>query len=359
MGTKIWERYFLKETLKTFLLFILCFYGLFVLIDYATHAASFHRTGLALHWQDIAFYYLLEFIKRMDVLIPFALLLSTIRTLTNLNVHNELVALMASGVKLKTLLRPFIYLALLFTMLLYLNTELFIPKALKEMKHMDNLRSIAKHKDRHNKTIHNLTLEDGSTLLFQNYDSIEEHFFDAYWIQSADEIYRIKFLYPYKEVAEGHFVDHLERSPAGAMSAKGSYEKTTFPKMKFNNATLFETLTTPDEQSYSELWPKIASLVESESEKQAQLVATFYFKLVMPWICLLAVIAPAPFCINFSRNQSFFFLYACSIFGLVAMYIIMDSALVLAERQVMLPAAAILVPFMGLMAFFGYRYIKK
>lgn len=356
MMIKIWERYFLKETLKTFCLFIFCFYGLFVLVDYASHAASFHRGTTSFQWKIIGFYYLLEFIKRLEVLVPFALLLATVKTLTTLNVHNELVALMTSGVKLKKLMRPFLLLGLFFTALLYLNTELLLPHVLKQIKHMDNARSLLKHKNRNSPIVRHLILEDGSTLLFQNYDSTTESFFDAYWIKSVDSIYRIKFLFPNKEQPYGQFVDQLKRVSSGELKLEDSYSEKSFPEIKFNKQTLFETITSPEEQSYSELWAKTPSIINPQSEKQSQLVTMYFYKLVMPWLCLLAVIGPMPYCIKFTRNLPLFYIYAWSIFGLVAFYIIMDAALVLGERQALSPTLAIWPIFGFFMIAAGWRY---
>lgn len=353
---KIWERYFLKETLKTFFLFIFCFYGLFVLIDYASHATSFHRGSTSFQWKVIGFYYLLEFIKRLEVLVPFALLLATVKTLTTMNIHNELVALMTSGVKLKRLMRPFLLLGLSFTALLYLNTEVLLPQVLKEIKHMDNARSLLKHKNRNQPLVRHLILEDGSTLLFQNYDSTSKHFFDAYWIPSVDSIYRIKFLFPYADQPLGQFVDHLKRSKSGELKLEDSYTEKAFPEIQFNKQTLFETITSPDEQSYSELWAKTPSMIDPQSEKQSQLVSTYFYKLAMPWLAFLAVIGPMPYCVRFTRNLPLFYIYAWSIFGLVAFYIIMDAALVLGERQALSPILAIWPVFGLFMVTALWRY---
>jgi lipopolysaccharide export system permease protein len=354
--TKIFERYFIKQTLKIFFLIIFGFYSLYVLVDYATHIQHFHRGEF--RWQTVFFYYLFDFIKLLEVLVPFALLISTVKTITNLNVHNELVALLASGLKLKRLLRPFFFLGILFTTLLYLNTEIFLPKALKELKNFSAEKAIAKAKKLGSKPVLHLNLEDGSTFIFQDYNSKEQHFVDTYWIQSIDEIYRIKFLYPQKDIPEGHFVDHLTRDKTGQLIAKASYVQKSFSDMHFNKQTLFESITSAEEQSFTDLHSKIPSLSEIKSEKQAQLVTSFYYKLAMPWLALLAVIAPIPFCVRFTRHLPLFMIYAWSIFGLVAFYIIMNSSLVLGERQVIAPALAVWIPFGLSMGIFSYRYAR-
>lgn len=355
---KTWERFFLKQTLKTFFLFIFCFYSLYVLIDYATHLNHFHSSKTDFSFKVVLNYYLFDFVKHLEVLVPFAVLIATVKTITNLNVHNELVALLASGVKLKRLLRPFILLGIFFTTLLYLNTEIFLPKSIKELKSFSEEKAIAKAKNLGSKPVLHLNLEDSSTLIFQDYNSKEQHFVDTYWVRSIDEIYRIKFLYPESGEPKGEFVDHLIRDNLGQLVLKASYLSKSFPEMHFNKQTLFESITRPEEQSYTDLSNKIPSLNEIKSEKQAQLVTSFYYKLAMPWLALLAVIAPIPFCVKFTRHLPLFLIYAWSIFGLVAFYIVMNSSLVLGERQVLPPHLAIGIPFGLFMGVFGFRYVR-
>ncbi len=356
MIAKTWERYFIFQTLKTFFLFIFCFYTLFVLIDYTTHLNYFHSSTSTFQWKTVFLYYLFDFVKHIEILIPFAVLISTVKTLTNLNVHNELVALLASGLKLKRLLLPFILLSLFFTFLLYVNTEILLPNALKELKTFSIAKASASNKKSAKPILH-LSLEDGSTLIFQDYNSVEQHFTDSYWVRSIDDIYRIKFLYP-KAIAEGHFVDHLTRDHEGRLMNRASFEKITLNEMRFNKQTLFDSITSAEEQSFSDLQAKLPAFSEIKSEKQAQLVTNFYYKLAMPWLCLLTVIAPIPFCVRFTRHLPLFMIYAWSIFGLVAFYIVMNSGLILGERQVVSPAIAIFVPFGLFFGIFGLRYLR-
>jgi lipopolysaccharide export system permease protein len=83
-----------------------------VLIDYASHTSALphHQTQVKL--KELARYYLFTFSSRAEILIPFALLIALIKTLCTLNTRNELIALMASGIKLQTLVRPFFYVGL-------------------------------------------------------------------------------------------------------------------------------------------------------------------------------------------------------------------------------------------------------
>jgi len=356
--TTIWERYFLRETTKTLLLFIGGFYGLYVLIDYSVHSSSVHHHA-HFHWNQLTLYYLCEFVRRLDVMLPFALLIATVKTLFNLTLHHELVALMASGIKLKRLLRPFVQLGLFCVLLIYFNHELLLPKATKMLKRIESsYAKMRSKKKNHRPSVQYLTLEDGSTILFQRYDPSLNRFFDAYWVRSADDIYRIKYLYPEPEKPVGYFVDHLLRDVDGNLVIAQTSAEQSFPNIRLNKKRLINTISSPDEQSFSSLWEQIPLHQNLLSEKEAQVLSSFYFKLAMPWLCLLAIIAPAPFCVRFSRQLPVFFVYAFSIFGLVSFHLVMNAANVLGSRQVVAPFWAIWTPFAAFFGYFIWRYAK-
>lgn len=359
--SKIWERYFAWEFLKTVFTFLFCFYGLYILIDYSNHSTAFHHQQVKFHLGQVAYYYLWEFVRRLDVLLPFAILIGTIRTLCALNVHNELVALLSGGLSLQTLMRPFIFFGLIFTGLMYLNNEFVLPSALKDLKQIEDFRRSQKSKYNEIAAVQHLILEDNSTVIFQNYDSLSNRFFDAYWVRSIDDIYRIKYLYPQtaaSAIPEGLFVDHFQRNKKGELVVIETVEKMVLPGIRFNKKTLFDTITSPEEQSVTELLEKLPASQTIRSEKESQIISIFYQKLVLPWFCLLAVIGPAPLCIRFTRHFPVFFVYASSIFGLVAVYLATDAMVLLAKRQVFDPFWAIWGPFALVFSFLAYRFIK-
>lgn len=352
--TTIWERYFLRETVKVFMFFLLIFYSLYALIDYSNHAASFKNYQFSA--LDIIKFYAFEFVTRMDVLVPFALVISCVKTLCSLNTHNELVALMASGIKLKRLLFPFVVFGLILTALIYFNTEVLQPMASRYNTKLEHSRAKAKQKKYF--SIQKLHLEDNTTLLFQKYDETTKEFFDAYWMRSIDDIYRIKHLSSDKEQPIGKSVEHLQRDSAGLLVLSETFEEKSFPTMQFNKKELLDSITLPETHSLSELKEKLADQSSELSEKEACLLTTYYYKLALPWLCLLAVLAPAPFCIKFSRTLPVFLIYAVSLFGLVAFYLFMDAAVILAERQMCSPAVAIGFPFISFLLFFSWRFLR-
>lgn len=354
--TKIWARYFLRQMSLVFVLFLFGFYALYVLIDYSNHAGSFKHHHFSA--MDIVRFYGFEFITRMDVLVPFAILIAFIKTVSTCNTHNELVALMASGIPLKKLMQPFVAFAVLCTLLIYINTEILQPYVVKNHNQLEESRVKRKQKKYKHAFIQQIALKDGSSIVFQRYDTASQRFYDAYWIRNIDDIYRIKYLSPYTPEPMGESVEHLQRNAAGNLIMTESLPKKIFTDMSFDKKTLLETVSTPSELSILALKQKLPEPGRVLNQKEAQILTLYYYKLAFPWLCLLAVIAPAPFCTRFSRTLPVFFIYAGCIFALVAFYIILDAAVVLGERQVISPEMAIWMPFALTFSFFGYKFSR-
>lgn len=354
----IWERYFLKEFLKIFFLFLFCFYGLYILIDYASHTSALPHHHTQIDIKELARYYLYIFASRAEILIPFGLIIALIKTVLSLNTHQELVALLASGINLKTLMRPFIGVALFCVALLFLNEQFLLPSALKKLRHIEDA---SKHKKKHQKldiAVNHVILADGSLLLFQSYDSTKEQFFDSYWIRSTDDIYRIKYLSPYAIVPKGDFIDHLQRQANGELASVEAFDKRDLPDLHFNQKALESTLMDPEAISLTGLWKELPLQIDLKTEKDSKILTSFYWKIMIPWLCLLVIIATAPFCVKFSRQPPILLIYIGGIFGLVAFYLFMDASLVVAKRQVVEPFWAIGVPFLTVFGIFGWRYFK-
>lgn len=353
---KIWERYFIKEVSKVFLFFLLAFFGLYALLDYSSHSGSFQHYKFS--FVEILLFYLYDFVGQANVLVPLALLIAIVKTLCMLNTRNELSALLVSGIRLKQLMLPFLLFGVFLTFLLYLNAEYLQPRSHKYHKLFSTTRAKEKQRKNNHPHIQQITLEDGSTFLFQEYDPSLQQFFDAYWIRSIDDIYRIKYLQPDLMSPKGSSIERFSRNSDGALELSEHFEEAEFPELKFNKEALLDTVTSPDELAITTIRKKLPNEEQLLSEKNAKLLTTYHYKIAMPWLCLLAIIAPIPYCIRFTRSLPIFFIYALSLFGIVSVFIIMDAAVILGERQVIAPFIAIWSPLVVLYAYFGLKFAK-
>lgn len=352
----IWQRYFLKSLLKTFFLFLIIFYGIYVLIDYASHTGGSNYHHSRFSTLELVCHYACEFVLRAEILVPFGLLIACVKTLCQLNVQNELVALLAAGYSKRRLLQPFLGFAFLITAILYLNNELVIPLANNRIQSLNEKFSREKPLNEHKALIHHIVLEDGSTLLFKRYLKSLGRFEETLWIRSIDEVWRIGKLSTLKKIPQGEWIEILQRNSDQEMVVKEAVQSQAIKEMRFNKKRLMETITPPDELSLTELWQKLPK--EGLSEKQVRVLTAFYRKIAMPWLAFLALLGIAPFCMQFTRQLPVFLIYATSIFGLVAIYLTMNAATVLGERQIVQPAIAIFAPFTFFATVFILRFFR-
>lgn len=354
----LWQRYFLKSFFATFCFFLICFYGLYVLIDYATHTSSISSHHVQIALKDTFGYYFYLFAARAEILLPIAILIAFVKRITTLNSQQELAALMASGVSLKALLRPFLLFSCIIASLLLMNGEWVLPKALKRVRQLELSTKQQKKNLQTGEAVHHLLMEDGSLLLYQSYDPFEERFFDLFWIPSTDELYRIKYLYPLKEEPVGFYIDHIVRNTEGLLVQIEEMKESSFPRMRFNKQVLQSHLADPEFLPLSELAQKRIAVSFPLDEKEIRMATAFYWKLLTPFFCILAVLGPASFCVRFSRQMPVFFIFVASLFGLIAFYMFMDAMQVLSVRQILSPEVALFGPFGVAFLYFGWRFFR-
>jgi len=353
---RLWEKYFLKEMLKVFLLFICGFYFLYVLIDYTSRTGSLLGNSVGL--KEVGIYYLLTFLKRIDLLFPFGLMIATITALISLNSRRELVALLAGGVPFRRLLRPFLFAGIACSALMYLNFQVFSPLAWRKIQQIEDSHHSEGGRQAREMGVQDIRLADGSFILCQSYDSARKLFFDAFWVRSIDEVWRIKYLYPDSESTVGRFVDLIKRNEEGVLELTESYETKVLSELQFDEENLQAALRTPEELSITELWSRLPFSVGELTEKQASVVALFYSRLATPLLCILAVMAPTPFCVRFSRQLPVLLIFISGIVGIAMFYLLMDAALIIARGQVIPPSLAIFSPYALYFWVFVRRYLQ-
>jgi lipopolysaccharide export system permease protein len=141
-------------------------------------------------------------------------------------------------------------------------------------------------------------------------------------------------------------VDHLSRNSNGQLVQVSFSDHMLFPQIEFSDENITETLRPASDLSLSQLWGQL-DLNKSDkikSDKKAKIETALYHKLVMPWLCLLAVLAPLPYCVQFSRNPPQFFIYVLGMFGLVTLYLLMSALATISQNQVADPFWVLLFP---------------
>jgi lipopolysaccharide export system permease protein len=354
---RLWEKLFYREIFKVFFFFLFSFFSFYALMDYSTHMDDFFKNN-TFQIKDLFVYYGSHFLKRSDFLIPLALLIATIKILTTLNTRREWIVLQVSGLKTRHLLRPFFAVALLACCFNFFNFQFFLPKALCSIDDFHAEHFKHSHRAKRRELIHLLSLNDNSKLIYQAYDPAKDALFDVLWIRSPDDIWRMKYLNANPEVPNAQFVDHLIRNREGFLEKAESFEIHRLTDLHWHPSMMGQSIIPFENRSLKELFHLIFFSKTTSSYEIPRISTQFFFKCAIPFISFIIILAVAPYCLVFSRHLNLFFIYAFSLFGLLACYMLFDSMVTLGEHSVISPFIAAFAPLVILGSFFTWRFFK-
>lgn len=357
MIRQIWARYLFQEILKVFLLFLGCFFFLYSLIDYSLHMQDF-IVDKRIQISHVLTYYTFQFIKRAELLIPLALLIAALKVLFSINAKGELVALQASGLALKKILRPFFFIALLCTLFNLISAEFLQPAALNYLDRFREEHFKHSHRGNRKEPIHVLPLKDRSKIVYQTEDKNAQRYIDVFWIRSADEMWRMQSLSSNPKDPEGRYVDHLKRNSLGNFEKVASYDTYKFSQFKWEPDPIGKGFIPLENRRASELFKLLKQKMHASAYEQPQILTHLLFKCTMPFLSFVVILAAAPFCTRHTRHLHVFPTYAFALFGFITYFAMMDAAVILGENLVLSPYIAIFLPISLCFLGFGYSYIK-
>lgn len=354
---KIWERYIFKEFIKFFLFFLFGFYFFYILVDYSTHVQDF-APAKNVSLSEIVEYYLFQFIKRADILLPLALLLGTIKVLCQLNTHKELVAFQMAGLSAKKLLRPFLFLGILCTLSNAALMEFALPHSLNFLDKFYDAHLSHSVSSRRSNELHVLHLQDQSKLVYQRYDAAKEAFFDVIWIRTPDDLWRMKYLKASSEYPRAKFADHLVRDSQGLFQKSESFASVLLTDLKWQKELPRKGFIPFENFSIQSLLSLLKEEWATSRSVNHEIVTHLLFKAWMPSLAILVILAASPFCLKHSKNLPQFFIYGVAIFGFVFFITAIDAAVILGENNTISPYVAVLSPFIALIGVCGWKFAK-
>ncbi len=349
----IWQRYFVRELVKVFVLVIGASYFVYMLIDYSTQAKAFS----ALTFVQITSYYLFQLSKQAELLVPFALAIALIKVLSALNTRNELVALLSAGLSLKRLIRPFLLVAFVCSALLYCNFQFLQPYLYKSF---DQFEKKVLKLGSHDIEVGAIPLADGSKLLYHHVEA--KTLVDTYWVRSLDHIYHIKRL-SFEEggLPLGKGVSILKRDERGRISKAAYSDEKLLPDLLLSTETLGHAIRPPKAQSILELarhlpWKETHLATSKMSDHDAATATVALYKLTIPLLSILVVLGAAPLCVRFGRSLPIYLIYCISLAALLVFFTLFNAGVILAKNQVVAPLWALLTPLLIVTPFIGWRY---
>lgn len=335
---KLWERYILGRVFRAFFFFLLCFFVVYVIGDLSAHGIRFYgKTSLS----EVALHYGRTFSASLELFVSLTFLMASLRVLFHLTGHGELVALQMAGLSKKRLLRPFFLFAGLLTTLCYINSQWFTASALENTQLF--MGFYKKHKNIAKAVrVHSISLEDDSELVYHKFNAEQNELFDVFWVRTPNDIWHMKFLQI--EPLAGRFVNHFTRNDAKQLEKSESFSERAFPEIPWNHEAILHKFVPFDHRPLFTLF--LQAFIDST--ERPSVFTHLYYKILLPLLPFFALFAVTPLALRFSRSRPLFLIVAGSLFGLIALKVVLDGMLLIGESQT-LPA---LIAMGGPVAFF-------
>lgn len=191
---KILDRYIAKNYLYGYFIALFVMLGMFLTVDLFLHLDEFVENsdlGTRAVLMNILRYYSIHSSLWYRELAGMVIVIAAVFSLARMTRNNELIAIMASGVSLKRILAPILFLSLLLTGLMVVDQEVLIPKLSQEL--------IRKHDDIPNAGVYDIWFigdKSGSLICSRRYEESRRTLYEPIIIlrrpiEGSDQVYRV------------------------------------------------------------------------------------------------------------------------------------------------------------------------
>lgn len=346
------DRYYFRRGLLLLISIMITLWGLYALIDYTSRSAHFSLPPL-----QLATYYLLMAVKRLDLLLPFALTIMTLRIALESNVRLEIVAAMASGVSKRRLFAPLLLIGLLACAVITVSYEWWLPSAYRTIESLEGSITAKNSTSTDDPSVHRIQLADGSLLLFAGSDRDAGTLTDLYWIRSLDQILHFDRFYPTETPPMAEGITVLERTSSGALIPLSTRRNDSVDALVIPKSLLEREIVPVSEYSLSELYTA-SSNHPQKTHRDHEIAAAWVKRLTTPLLCLIAVLLPLPLCTHFSRRVHGVMIWLFALLGLVVLYLLIGAGYTLASHGVVPAEWAIALPLLLLTCLGAFRFLR-
>lgn len=351
-----WRHLFVRFGLLVVSLAALAF-GLFVFVDAITHVKDIFDPQTT--WTTWETYYLCLLCIRAGVVLPFAVVTATALLIPQLVRSNSFIPLLNAGVSLQKIVRPFFTVTLLVSCLLCINTQYFLPKALRHQHRISDSDFGRESVKEETARLGVVLFPEGSRLFFCQHDPVKKQIDDSFWVRSPDCILHIERLQYFKDRApEGRGVDVIERDQHGQMQKTASYPFLELSQLQFTKETVKLAMSDPRHLSLSQLGSLVSRFGNSRSERATETTIAFFSALFFPLLTWLALLIPAPLCFRFERRFPQIFIVFASLASLFCFLLIIHASQILARIPIVRPSLVLVLPW-ACALFMSFRRLQR
>ena len=355
MRMPLWSRCILYKILKLLGLYLMGFYALYSFIDYSTRMHDFSKNP-SLSVINIGFYYSQVFIKRLDIILPLAFMISLLKVMLDMNKKRESIALFTSGLKKTTFLKPMLICACLVFTFLFLSFEYLTPKALINVESFEN-KYFLKQTSSRSISPQFLRLAPEGIIIYALFDPKTNQYQDVFYLLSNHEIWKMESL-SLHDLAIGRDAEHFILNQQGQFALTEHLPQVVFNDLHIAYDSAALNFLTIECGSFSFLITSLKKISHFDKNLSAKITSQIFYKIAVLFLPFLITMVCACFGLVFSRKLPIFMIYAMSIFGMIGYFLMMDAAIILGESQILPTYLALFSPSCLIFSLFLPRFIR-
>jgi lipopolysaccharide export system permease protein len=356
MSFSIWSRLVFYKIHMLLLVYLCGFFCLYSFIDYSTRWHDFSK-NTSLKLSEILIYYSQVFVKRLDIILPLALMIACLKVLLDMNKKRESIALFTSGLKKTTFLQPLLLSSAFASLTLFLSFQYLTPKSLLKIENFEqkyfnhSLSSLKTSKP------HFLRLSNNSLLIYGAKDVSNTRFMDVFYLISSNELWRCASL-TFEPSCLGCQAEHFVMDEEGHFFLKEHMDVVNFDPLSIIYDSAIVNPLTIECGSFSFLLTSLKKIQGFDPQLKAKISSQIFYKISVIFLPFLITMVCACFGLVFSRKLPIFMIYAMCIFGMIGYFLIMDAAMIFGDSRVLPSYLALPGPFVLIFLFFLPRFIR-
>ncbi len=302
---KIIDRYITRGFIWPFLYCLFIFLFLYIIVDLFGHLDIIIKQSVP--FKSIRTYYLASIPFIFVQTTPFAVLLATVFLLSNLNRHNEIIALRASGINSLRIIAPILMLGIAISLGVYFVNERIVPESSVTSAMIKELK-FEKGQQEKRDILENITIfgKDGKLFYARSYELQSKTLHDIVILEhNKEQILRRKITATRMEWSEDRWrffdCDIFRFDKEGNIIGKPTVASTKILQFKETPESLLKNQTQTEFMNYSQLREYIRLLSIENKSTARKMFVDMYYKLSLPFTSVTIMLIGIPFALKRTR----------------------------------------------------------
>jgi len=303
------DRYLVKGFMAPLFFCVILFCVVFIIIDSFNNLDEFLRYGVPI--KLILSYYAYSVPALLVQIVPAATLVAILYILGNLNRHNEIIAMKASGISSFHIMSPYLFMGMLISFSIFLINETVVPESVITSRAIMEGLILKGKKNLDERAVKNVTLYGAQNRMIfaREYEILSQTLHDVVILENnADQTLKSKLIAKKAQYEEGqwvfHDVMHYKLNRRGEIIGEPVYSPRTTIDIPERPESFLKEASQVEFMSARQLKNYISELQGSSKKLVRRLWVDFHYKVALPFLSFIVMLIGAPLAMRTARGSA-------------------------------------------------------